>query len=138
VLWSKPAIMRFRVIVLLLCTWAVTACDQDGTPILRGTRLPDAGQPAAVTATAAQTPAAADHDTATPVILNLTLPDYEWDDLQRMEQATLIPDVFTHQSSQTRLNWSGRLHLDESDAAATRPIQDTILGAEVEVQLRLP
>ena len=37
-----------------------------------------------------------------------------------------------------RMNVSGRLHWDESEEAESLPITETILGAEVELQLRLP
>ena len=36
------------------------------------------------------------------------------------------------------MNVSGRLHWDESAEAESLPITETILGAEVELQLRLP
>lgn len=129
--------MAGRVIIMLLCAWGLIGCGGDEAPILRGTRLPtvnydqspEAKQPAVQ---------AEEATSATPIILNLTLPDYEWDDMEPMEQASLIPDVFSGGTATSRLNWSGRIHIDESEEASARPISDTILGAEVEVQVSLP
>lgn len=70
--------------------------------------------------------------------LNLSLPELEWDDQGWAGDAAAYPDFFRQQQREERMSVSGRLHWDESEEAEALPITDTILGAEVELQLRLP
>ncbi len=70
--------------------------------------------------------------------LNLSLPELEWDDQSWHSERETYPDFFRHQQKEERMNVSGRLHWDESAEAESLPITETILGAEVELQLRLP
>src|SRR5690606_35089679 len=70
--------------------------------------------------------------------LNLSLPELEWDDQGWAGHAAAYPYFVRQQQREERMNVSGRLHWDESEEAEALPITDTILGAEVELQLRLP
>lgn len=71
--------------------------------------------------------------------LNLNLPDIDWGATEWQEHGSPYPDFFrSGRGSDSRMNLSGRLHWDESEAAESLPLTETILGAEVELQLRLP
>lgn len=71
--------------------------------------------------------------------LNLQLPDLDWDNSEWHQPSQRYPDFFyPGRDDASRLNLSGRLHWDESEDAETKPITDTILGAELELQVRLP
>lgn len=80
------------------------------------------------------------HDETEPVrpALNLSLPEMDWDNQEWRSDASSYPDFFRSGTEEPRLNVSGRLHWDESEEAETLPLTDTILGAEVEFQVRLP
>lgn len=73
----------------------------------------------------------------TPIHLNLKLPDIDWEDEVYGNPET-FPNVFGKSRRESVLNWSGRLHIDESEEAKAKPLNETILGAEVELQLKLP
>lgn len=134
-----------RITWLLPIVLLLTACDQR-TPILRGEKLPPLPKAPALTeslppeqSNPADDPGAdTDRLDEEPVSLNLSLPDINWGDIQVGQQEPLMDDVFHRAGKERLVNWSGRLHLDESEEARTRPITDNILGAEVELQLRLP
>lgn len=134
-----------RITWLLPIVLLLTACDQR-TPILRGEKLPQLKEEAPLAETllpaaeiaVADPLAATDRQQDEPLSLNLSLPEINWGDIQVGQQQPLIDDVFHREGKERLVNWSGRLHLDESEEARTRPITDNILGAEVELQLRLP
>ncbi len=115
----------------------------DRQPVLRGYKvsLPaflqrDAEDASSEAELHGRTPA--DPDSERPT-LNLALPDLEWDANEWHDNAPAYPDFFRGSKTvESRMNLSGRLLWDESEKAETLPIEDTILGAEVEVQLRLP
>lgn len=141
-------IMRLRVSGLLLAALALSACEQHGSPILRGVKLQNEDTPAQAAdqqnmetdaaALAAEPAADTTSETGSPVKLNLTLPAINWDDDPVDLQYSVLPDVFRAGQKQSSVNWSGRLHLDESEEAKEKPVTDNILGAEVELHLRLP
>lgn len=137
-----------RITWLLPIVLLLTACEQ-GTPILRGEKLPpvktsqaaqtdDASVPSLLTLPGAEVDELNADEAGGPVTLNLTLPDLNWGDIQVGQQQPLMDNVFQREEKERLLNWSGRLHLDESEEAKARPITDNILGAEVELKLRLP
>ncbi|WP_430459903.1 hypothetical protein ACQUQU_11870 [Thalassolituus sp. LLYu03] len=133
--------MRGRVLSLMIAVVALTACEQTGSPILRGVKLPspESQQPLEPEIDESSSEQASDVAAPEePVQLNLTLPSINWDDNNVMLQYSVLPDVFHKGSKQPSMNWSGKLHLDESEEARARPITENILGAEVELQLRLP
>lgn len=71
--------------------------------------------------------------------LNLSLPAMYWDKNPGVVQNNgILPDVFQPMISDPRMNLSGRLHWDESEEAKNLSVEDTITGAEVELQFRLP
>ena len=140
--------MRLRVSGLLLAALALSACEQNGSPILRGVKLQNADAPATAAdpqntesdpaSLAAEPSADAATEAKAPVKLNLTLPSMSWDDDPVDLQYSVLPDVFRAKGNQPSVNWSGRLHLDESEEAKEKPVTENILGAEVELHLRLP
>lgn len=71
--------------------------------------------------------------------LNLALPDdweaYEW---KKPAYYSSYPNFFVPKGKDKRFGVSGALHLDESDEAQEGPLEKSILGAEVELQWRLP
>ena len=75
--------------------------------------------------------------TEQPIRLNLKLPEMEWDD-HSYGNSDAFPNVFGKQPSNSVVHWSGRLHLDDSEEAKTKPLNETILGAELELELKLP
>lgn len=142
--------MRMKRGWLLASVFMLAACQETGSPVVSEDQRPqpDAQNPTEVVtavntpAAPAESPAAAGQSSADrasePVSLNLTLPAMSWDDQPATVTDTTLPDVFRTIPEPDRVNWSGRLHLDESEEARSRPITDNILGAEVELQLRLP
>ncbi|WP_221799410.1 hypothetical protein [Oceanobacter mangrovi] len=71
--------------------------------------------------------------------LNLTLPEMEW----QTEQTTTgprasLPNMFQSKTPESAMGWSGKLYWDESEEAQTKPLNETITGAEVELQIKLP
>ena len=71
--------------------------------------------------------------------LNLSLPAMYWDkNPGEVQNNGILPDVFQPMISDPRMNLSGRLHWDESEEAKHLSVEDTITGAEVELQFRLP
>ncbi len=76
-------------------------------------------------------------NTTEPVRLNLKLPDMDWDEYS-YGNSDALPNVFSKQASESVVHWSGRLHLDSSEEAKAKPLNETILGAELELQLKLP
>ncbi len=137
------AAMTLKLPIVLTIVLLLSACDSEGTPILRGKK---AVQPAAmVTAPEAVADAEArqqaepqDMAAGEKRTLNLTLPDFGWNGPAGEYDAAALPDVFRSSTAPEKYNWSGRLHLDESEEARERPITDNIRGAEIEFQVRLP
>lgn len=81
----------------------------------------------------------ADSEEAESRKLDLSLPDIDWDDPAWNAQQDAFPNFFRPSpEEESRMNFSGKLHWDESEEAKTRPIQDTIMGAEVEFKVLLP
>lgn len=71
--------------------------------------------------------------------LNLTLPSMNWEKTgKRMHDYGVLPDVFQRIQSDPSMNVSGKIHWDESEAARELSVEDTIKGAEVELQFYLP
>ena len=72
--------------------------------------------------------------------LDLTLPNMNWDaddntgDFNRQR----MPDVFRYQKTESGMNLSGKLHWDEDEEATHMSLEESIKGAEVELQFRLP
>ncbi|MDK2777253.1 MAG: hypothetical protein KYX62_06300 [Pseudomonadota bacterium] len=135
--------MTLKLPVVLTIVLLLSACDSEGTPILRGKK---AAQPAATATVPAVVAATDDQQPAEPQdmaaeekrTLNLTLPDLGWEGPAGTYDAADLPDVFRSSTAPEKYNWSGRLHLDESEEARERPITDNIRGAEIEFQVRLP
>lgn len=131
----------------------------DRPPVLRGYRLPELLSPPPAPSERAAGASLVNHEPEPPLTLpalpersapadrgsetpsaglNLSLPDMEWDEQSWHSDAKAYPDFFRAQEEDKRMNLSGRLHWDESEEARSLPITETILGAEVEVQVRLP
>jgi len=71
--------------------------------------------------------------------LNLSLPSMYWDSSPgEVENNGILPDVFQPLTIDPKMNLSGRLHWDESEQARELSVEDTIKGAEVELQFFLP
>jgi len=141
--------MRMKSGWLLASVLMLAACQKTGNPVMQeDTTLPpqdvlSPAEAAAVSTPPAVTPPSAAGQSSAdrasePVSLNLTLPAMSWDDKPAAVAGSTLPDVFRTSPDIDRVNWSGRLHLDESEEARSRPITDNILGAEVELQVRLP
>ncbi|MAD45373.1 MAG: hypothetical protein CMI02_19680 [Oceanospirillaceae bacterium] len=140
--------MPLRSISFIIALLLLSACEQQGQPILRGVKIDKAGQDSAtqsrrkVDVSAAGETQATQPDTGSDddsgIELNLTLPDYDWDTPPPggMKDFNTLPDVFSAPGDESVLKWSGRVYLDESEEARERPMLDTIQGAEVEIQLK--
>lgn len=71
--------------------------------------------------------------------LNLSLPSMSWESMDNYGSTRgVLPDVFREIPQESTLNFSGKLLWDESEEARQMPIEDTIKGAEVELQFYLP
>lgn len=70
--------------------------------------------------------------------LNLSLPKENWGDGNFRSRSNVLPDVFVRRIPEQGMNLSGKLYWDESEEARTRSIEETIKGAEVELQFYLP
>jgi len=71
--------------------------------------------------------------------LDLSLPHMNWDsDGSRDFSSQRMPDVFSYQKPVPGMNLSGKLHWDEDQEAPPRSLEESITGAEVELQFRLP
>lgn len=71
--------------------------------------------------------------------LNLSLPSMSWESMGNNGSSRgVLPDVFREIPQESTLNFSGKLLWDESEEARQMPIEDTIKGAEVELQFYLP
>jgi hypothetical protein len=71
--------------------------------------------------------------------LNLSLPSMSWESIgDTGSYRGVLPDVFREIPQESTLNFSGKLLWDESEEARQMPIEDTIKGAEVELQFYLP
>lgn len=72
--------------------------------------------------------------------LDLTLPAMNWDDdsESRDFSSPRMPDVFRYQKAESSMNLSGKLHWDEAEEATRVKLEESIKGAEVELQFRLP
>ncbi|CUS41919.1 hypothetical protein MGWOODY_Tha2967 [hydrothermal vent metagenome] len=70
--------------------------------------------------------------------LNLSLPREDWGGGSYRSRSNVLPDVFARRIPEQVMNLSGKLYWDESEEARTRPIEETIKGAEVELQFYLP
>lgn len=71
--------------------------------------------------------------------LNLKLPDLDWEKYELKEKKNFsYPSFFYKKEDISRLKLSGKLLWDESEEANTKPIEDTILGAELEFKVLLP
>lgn len=72
--------------------------------------------------------------------LDLTLPNMNWDadDNTRDFNNQRMPDVFRYQKTESGMNLSGKLHWDEDEEATHMSLEESIKGAEVELQFRLP
>ncbi|TNC91553.1 hypothetical protein [Thalassolituus sp.] len=139
--------------ILLLSGSLLAACGQDCEPILRGFKLPPL-RVAEPEVTEADTGAlsADDAQTYQPLEmleeyknnndrqpLNLSLPAMYWDkNPGRVENNGILPDVFQPLTTDPKMNFSGRLHWDESEEARNLSVEDSIKGAEVELQFFLP
>lgn len=72
-------------------------------------------------------------------LLNLTLPRTEWvGDERGMNSKGVLPNVFNPLPAEQKMNLSGRIHWDESEKARELSVEDSIKGAEVELQFYLP
>lgn len=72
-------------------------------------------------------------------VLNLTLPRMAWEsDAEHQRNSGVLPDVFRPLPQEQKMNLSGRLHWDESEAARQLSVEDSIKGAEVELKFFLP
>ncbi len=73
--------------------------------------------------------------------LDLSLPSMDWaDDDNRDFNSTRqsLPDVFRYQKPENGMNLSGKLHWDEDEETTNMSLEESIKGAEVELQFRLP
>jgi len=71
--------------------------------------------------------------------LNLTLPSMSWESNDNaMTELGVLPDVFRDVPADSKLGLSGKILWDESEEARQLPVEDTIKGAEVELQFYLP
>jgi hypothetical protein len=71
--------------------------------------------------------------------LNLALPSISWEDSdERVRSQGYLPNVFREIPSESKLNLSGKIHWDESEETRQMSVEDTIKGAEVELQFYLP
>lgn len=71
--------------------------------------------------------------------LNLQLPSIVWEaDNDRMSSNGVLPNVFRPLQLEQKMNFSGRLHWDESEAARELSVEESITGAEVELKFFLP
>lgn len=70
-------------------------------------------------------------------VLNLSLPDdWQWHDDALVSEHQTFPNVFKRLPFEGRFSVSGRLHIDESEEAATLPTIELLQGAEVEFMFR--
>ncbi|MEK9711030.1 MAG: hypothetical protein VW258_00535 [Thalassolituus sp.] len=71
--------------------------------------------------------------------LNLTLPTMSWEkQYGQISDQGVLPDVFRPITEDQRLNLSGKILWDESEEARELSVEDSIKGAEVELQFYLP
>ncbi|MCD8520885.1 MAG: hypothetical protein LRY66_07025 [Saccharospirillaceae bacterium] len=149
--------MRYPIVfVTLAAALVLVTLNTTDTPILRGIHhpLPPSGDDAVSVETpdlilpgdgqrhdsSGAQPAA---DSLTPDVsehpqrLNLTLPEMDWDD-HSYGNSDAFPNLFDRRPKESVVHWSGRLHLDDSEEAETKPLKETILGAELELELKLP
>ena len=72
--------------------------------------------------------------------LDLSLPSMNWDDEQKgdFNNSQSLPDVFRYKKPENGMNLSGKLHWDEDEEATHMSLEESIKGAEVELQFRLP
>lgn len=72
-------------------------------------------------------------------VLNLTLPSMAWEsDAEHQRNKGVLPNVFRPLPQEQKMNLSGRIHWDESEAARQLSVEDSIKGAEVELKFFLP
>lgn len=69
--------------------------------------------------------------------LDLSLPKETFELGQWDTASSNSPNFFKPQNDLSRLDLSGRLLWDESEAALAKPLEETLLGAEVEFKIRL-
>jgi len=71
--------------------------------------------------------------------LNLSLPTMSWENkYDQVSDQGVLPDVFRPIPEDQRLNLSGKILWDESEEARELSVEDSIKGAEVELQFYLP
>ena len=146
-----------KIVTLAALLIALSACNQSTESVTQGQQAPlskeqpatagvadDASQAATASADGAMVVADETPETAEaeePIQLNLSLPDYDWDDAGDDNPAALqdyhsLPPLFGRPADERVLNWSGKVYLDESEEARQRPVFDTIQGAEVGIQVK--
>ncbi len=69
--------------------------------------------------------------------LNLKLPEMDLGAEKWKIAQPSRPDFFGKTTELSRTDVSGKIHFDDSEAAKVKPLEDTILGAEVELKIRL-
>jgi len=78
--------------------------------------------------------------------LDWSLPVLEWQDLDDEGMAYnegrlhdgIMSAFRTSSLSEESIEWSGRLHWDESEQGEEKPLTESVTGAELEIRFRLP
>lgn len=97
------------------------------------------GSDSPLPSTTAQDSAGGGRDTKKKQPLNLALPVISWDDSdEQIRLQGYLPNIFRQLPSESKLSFSGKIHWDESEAAREMSVEDTIKGAELELQFYLP
>ena len=64
--------------------------------------------------------------------------NWDADDSNKDFNSQRMPDVFRYKKTESGMNLSGKLHWDEDEEATHMSLEESIKGAEVELQFRLP
>ena len=107
------------------------------TDVIPAAEVPNADDTSSANVDVSELPILHDYTTEKPP-LNLSLPRENWGEGSFRSRSNVLPDVFARRIPEQGANLSGKLYWDESEEARTRPIEETIKGAEVELQFYLP
>lgn len=127
--------------------------DTEPAPYLEETSVTAALEETPATATPevdifkTYTPAELDH-LAPGAVIDWSLPPEQWEtdrtsewseaQSRQLHQGIVQAFMEASESDEESVEWSGRLHWDESEQGLEKPLMDSVTGAELEIRIRLP
>lgn len=127
--------------------------DTEQAPYLEETSVTAALEETPATATPevdifkTYTPAELDH-LAPEAVIDWSLPPEQWEidrtsewseaQSRQLHQGIVQAFMEASESDEESVEWSGRLHWDESEQGLEKPLMDSVTGAELEIRIRLP